>query len=82
MDIRVQLSYCVPSTDMETAGARIEAEDLVPLMGHPSGIGLAEFMNYPGVIHRDFAAIAKLRLFQGGHCPLLSGRISFGGRGV
>ncbi|MGB3313696.1 MAG: amidohydrolase family protein, partial [Albidovulum sp.] len=63
MDIRVQLSSCVPSTDMETAGARIEAEDLVPLMGHPSGIGLAEFMNYPGVIHRDRAAMAKLRLF-------------------
>lgn len=78
MDIRVQLSSCVPSTDMETAGAWIEAEDLVPLMGHPSGIGLAEFMNFPGVIHRDRAAMAKLRLFQGGHidghCPLLSGR--------
>jgi adenine deaminase len=47
-------------------------------MGHPSGIGLAEFMNYPGVIHRDPAAMAKLRLFEGGHvdghCPLLSGR--------
>jgi hypothetical protein len=47
-------------------------------MGHPSGIGLAEFMNYPGVIHRDPEAMAKLRLFEGGHidghCPLLSGR--------
>ncbi|KZY32786.1 adenine deaminase [Roseovarius sp. HI0049] len=78
MDIRVQLSSCVPSTDMETAGARIEAEDLAPLMGHPSGIGLAEFMNYPGVIHRDPGAMAKLRLFEGGHvdghCPLLSGK--------
>ncbi|MDQ1899205.1 adenine deaminase [Paracoccus sp. WLY502] len=78
MDLRVQLSSCVPSTDMETAGARIEAEDLGPLMGHPSGIGLAEFMNYPGVIHRDPGAMAKLRLFAGGHvdghCPQLSGR--------
>lgn len=78
MDIRVQLSSCVPSTEMETAGARIEAADLAPLMGHASGIGLAEFMNYPGVIHRDPAAMAKLRLFEGrhvdGHCPLLSGR--------
>lgn len=78
MDLRVQLSSCVPSTDMETSGARIEAEDLAPLMGHPSGIGLAEFMNYPGVIHRDPAAMAKLRLFSGGHvdghCPQLSGR--------
>ncbi|AKO96308.1 adenine deaminase [Marinovum algicola DG 898] len=78
MDIRVQLSSCVPSTDMETAGAQIEAADLEEVMGHPSGIGLAEFMNYPGVIHRDPRAMAKLRLFQGGHvdghCPMLSGR--------
>ena len=78
MDIRVQLSSCVPSTDMETAGARIDAADLAPLMGHPSGIGLAEFMNYPGVIHRDPGAMAKLALFDGGHvdghCPQLSGR--------
>lgn len=78
MDLRVQLSSCVPSTDMETAGARIEASDLKQVLGHPSGIGLAEFMNYPGVIHRDPSAMAKLRLFEGahidGHCPQLSGR--------
>ncbi|MCA8881405.1 MAG: adenine deaminase [Rhodobacteraceae bacterium] len=78
MDIRVQLSSCVPSTDMETAGAALSAADLAALMGDPSGIGLAEFMNYPGVIHRDPGAMAKLRLFAGGHvdghCPLLSGK--------
>lgn len=78
MDIRVQLSSCVPSTDMETAGAEIDAAALAEVMGHPSGIGLAEFMNYPGVIHRDPGAMAKLALFEGGHidghCPQLSGR--------
>ena len=78
MDIRVQLSSCVPSTHMETAGARLDADDLASVMGHPSGIGLAEFMNYPGVIHRDPQALAKLALFEGGHidghCPQLSGR--------
>ncbi len=78
MDIRVQLSSCVPSTHMETAGARIDAEDLAMVMDHPSGIGLAEFMNYPGVIHRDPGSMAKLKLFEGGHidghCPQLSGR--------
>ncbi|WP_372800853.1 adenine deaminase, partial [Paracoccus seriniphilus] len=78
MDLRVQLSSCVPSTEMETSGARIEADDLQQVMNHPSGIGLAEFMNYPGVIHRDPAALAKLKLFEGGHidghCPQLSGR--------
>ena len=78
MDIRVQLSSCVPSTDMETAGARLEAEDIAELRGHRSGIGLAEFMNYPGVIQRDPQAMAKLKVFEGehidGHCPLLSGK--------
>jgi adenine deaminase len=78
MDLRVQLSSCVPSTDMETSGASLDADEIAGLMGHPSGIGLAEFMNYPGVIHRDPGAMAKLRLFEGGHidghCPLLSGR--------
>ncbi|WP_378945868.1 adenine deaminase [Paracoccus sp. R86501] len=78
MDLRVQLSSCVPSTDMETSGAEILADDIARVMGHPSAIGLAEFMNYPGVIHRDPAAMDKLRLFEGGHidghCPQLSGR--------
>ncbi|MEZ5714810.1 MAG: adenine deaminase [Paracoccaceae bacterium] len=78
MDIRVQLSSCVPSTEMETAGARIGAEELAALRDHPRVIGLAEFMNYPGVIFRDPAAMAKLEAFQGrhidGHAPLLSGR--------
>lgn len=77
MDLRVQLSSCVPSTDMETSGAQIEAEDLAPLMDHPSGIGLAEFMNYPGVIHCEAGPMAKLDLFAGrhidGHCPQVTG---------
>lgn len=78
LDIRVNLSSCVPSTDMETAGARIEAADLIPLRDHPQVIGLAEVMNYPGVIHRDPGIIAKLEAFKGehidGHAPMLSGK--------
>lgn len=77
LDIRVNLSSCVPSTDMETAGARIEAADLIPLRSHPQVIGLAEVMNYPGVIHQDAGIMAKLEAFKGGHidghAPMLSG---------
>ena len=77
IDLRVQLPSCVPSTDMETSGARIEAADLASLMDHPKGIGLAEFMNYPGVIFRDPKVLDKLELFEGkhidGHAPTLSG---------
>lgn len=78
MDIRVNLSSCVPSTHMETAGANLSAADLLPLADHPRVIGLAEFMNYPGVIFRNPACMDKLRAFEGrhidGHAPLLSGR--------
>jgi adenine deaminase len=77
MDIRVQLSSCVPSTHMETTGAVLGAADIAPLMDHPRVIGLAEFMNYPGVINRDPGAMAKLEAFAGrhidGHAPLLRG---------
>ncbi len=78
MDLRVNLSSCVPSTAMETAGARLEAADLAPLMDHPKVIGLAEMMNDPGVVHGEPGVLAKLELFRGrhidGHAPLLSGR--------
>ncbi|WP_103257865.1 adenine deaminase [Tabrizicola aquatica] len=77
MDLRVQLSSCVPSTHMETTGAQLVAADLVPFMDHPKVIGLAEFMNYPGVLMKDAGCLEKLQAFQGrhidGHAPLLRG---------
>ncbi|MGP3698278.1 adenine deaminase [Rhodobacter sp. NSM] len=78
MDLRMQLSSCVPSTHMETAGAALEAADLAPLMDHPRVIGLAEFMNFPGVLMKDAGCLAKLEAFRGrhidGHAPLLRGK--------
>ncbi len=78
MDIRVQLSSCVPATHLETSGADLPIERLLPFRHHPKVIGLAEFMNFPGVIHKDPIAMAKLEAFQDGHIdghsPLLSGR--------
>ncbi|WP_376987551.1 adenine deaminase [Bosea sp. R86505] len=77
MDLRVNLSSCVPATHLETAGARLEARDLTPMMDHPKVIGLAEFMNFPGVIHRDPGCLAKLEAFShrhiDGHAPLVRG---------
>ena len=47
-------------------------------IGHPKVIGLAEFMNFPGVLAKDRRVLAKLAAFQGGHidghAPLLRGR--------
>lgn len=77
MDLRVQLSSCVPATHLETSGASLSATDLTPFMNHPKVIGLAEFMNFPGVLHLDPGALEKLELFEGwhidGHAPLLRG---------
>ncbi len=77
MDLRVNLSSCVPATHLETAGAALAAADLTPMMDHPKVIGLAEFMNFPGVIHRDPACLEKLSAFSerhiDGHAPLLRG---------
>lgn len=78
MDLRVQLSSCVPATHLETSGARLEAADIVPLAAHPKVIGLAEVMNVPGVLAGDPRLLAKLTAFQAGHidghAPLLRGR--------
>ena len=77
MDLRVQLSSCVPATHLETAGARLDAADLIALMNHPKVIGLAEFMNFPGLLARDPACLAKLEAFShrhiDGHAPLVRG---------
>ncbi|AIN85931.1 MULTISPECIES: adenine deaminase [Brucella] len=77
MDIRVQLSSCVPATHMETSGVELLIDDLLPFADHPKVIGLAEFMNFPGVLAKDPECMAKLRAFQGrhidGHAPLLRG---------
>src|SRR5208283_2854645 len=77
MDLRVQLSSCVPATDLETSGARLEMGDLLPFADHPKVLGLAEFMNFPGLLARDPSCLAKLAAFQtrpiDGHSPLLGG---------
>lgn len=77
MDVRINLSSCVPATPFETAGARLEIEDLLPFADHPQVIGLAEMMNFPGVLNCDPGILAKLEAFQGahmdGHAPLLRG---------
>ena len=77
MDLRVQLSSCVPATHLETSGARIGAAELAAYRDHAKVIGLAEFMNFPGVIHGDPDCLAKIEAFAGGHvdghAPLLRG---------
>ncbi|MFT8483193.1 MAG: adenine deaminase [Gluconobacter cerinus] len=78
MDLRVNLSSCVPATPMETSGATLAAADLVAYQDHPKVIGLAEFMNIPGVLNGDPGCLDKLAAFSGGHidghAPLMRGK--------
>lgn len=82
LDVFVMLSSCVPSTspqrELETSGALLRAEDLVPLQAHPRVIGLAEMMNYPGLLAGEPDVLDKLLVFQDrrrdGHCPGLRGK--------
>ncbi|MDY0874166.1 adenine deaminase [Dongia rigui] len=77
MDLRVQLSSCVPATHLETAGGRLTAADLLPYRTHPKVIGLAEFMNAPGIFHKVPEVMDKIEAFWGqhidGHAPLMKG---------
>lgn len=77
LDVRVNAPSCVPATHLETSGARLEAADLAALLSEPKVLGLAEVMNFPGVVQGDPEILSKLCAFHGrvidGHCPGLSG---------
>lgn len=78
LTIYVNVPSCVPATAMETTGARLEAEDIADLRHNPWVLGLAEVMNYPGVINGEEGVLAKLHAFRGrpvdGHAPGVRGR--------
>lgn len=68
----------VPATHMETSGASLSAEDLAALLEEGTVHGLAELMNFPGVVYGDPDVLAKIAAFGGrpldGHAPALSGQ--------
>jgi adenine deaminase len=70
-------SSCVPATHMSTSGAELDAAQLATLLDHPRVLGLAEMMNYPGLILGEPNVLAKMEVFKGrivdGHCPGVSG---------
>ncbi len=78
LDIFIMLPSCVPATDMETSGARLGPHDLSTFADKPWVLGLAEVMNYSGVIHRDNIVLKKIGIMKGkvidGHAPGLSGK--------
>ena len=80
LNVYIMLPSCVPATAFDESGAVLRSEDLELFYEHPRVLGLAEMMNYPGVLAGDtevmkkIAAAKKRKLKVDGHAPLLSGR--------
>lgn len=76
LDVYIVLPSCVPSTDFESSGAILEAQDLSLLIEEDTVIGLGEMMNYPGVINAEDKVLDKLILGRekviDGHGPMIS----------
>jgi adenine deaminase len=78
LSVYLMLPSCVPATSLETSGASLDAFALSKFMVLDDVLGLAEVMNYPGVIFRDSSVLDKILLAGkkriDGHAPGLSGR--------
>ena len=78
VDFFIMLPSCVPATPLETAGARITADDLSLMIADDRIAGIGELMNYPGVYRGEESELAKIQAGKGknidGHAPGLVGR--------
>lgn len=77
LNVFFTLSSCVPSSPLETAGSELRAFDIFPFLQEKWVVGLAEMMNYPGVLEAEPDVLDKLRIVDhkriDGHAPGLSG---------
>ena len=79
VDVRFMLPSCVPATPMDESGAVLDYRTIDSFYDHPRVQGLAEMMNYPGVIGADPQVIEKIVAAQAhhkkidGHAPDLLG---------
>ncbi|MDO8682929.1 MAG: adenine deaminase [Armatimonadota bacterium] len=74
----VMIPSCVPASEFETSGGAITAADIASLALDPRALGLAEVMNYPGVLEADPETLLKISInpkkVTDGHAPGLTGR--------
>ena len=79
VDVRFMLPSCVPATPLDESGAELGRKDLDGFYGHPRVQGLAEMMNFVGVLAGDEAVLEKLAAARlsdrriDGHAPDLAG---------
>ena len=80
LDIYMTLPSCVPASTYETSGFELNSYDLSLLIDSPWVLGIAEMMNFPGVVNLDKEVLSKIKLGVeknkriDGHSPYLSGK--------
>jgi adenine deaminase len=81
LDVYLMVPSCVPATDFETSGARLDANQINEIMSNPRVRGLGEVMAYPAVIAADYALLEKLGTVDSqrgqvadGHSPWVEGK--------
>ena len=80
LDVYMMLPSCVPASPYETSGFELNSYDLSLLIESPWVLGIAEMMNFSGVINLDKEVLSKIKLGLDkgrridGHAPYLSGK--------
>lgn len=80
IDVHFMMPSCVPATEIDESGAKLDCKDIdLYLDNNKKVLGLAEMMNYVGVINGDKNVLSKIVTSQAhhkkidGHAPELSG---------
>ena len=80
LDVRFMIPSCVPASPLDESGADLDYKDVDSFFDHPRVLGLAEMMNFPGIINADSLPVAKIVASQAhhkkidGHAPGLKGK--------
>ena len=75
LDVFVMAPSCVPASDFESPMSALEPADMEAILRHPRALGVAEMMNFPGVIAATPDVVARLELSDhaDGHAPGVMG---------
>ena len=79
IDVHFMMPSCVPATEIDESGAELDCKDIDMYLDNKKVLGLAEMMNYVGVINGDKNVLSKIVTSQAhhkkidGHAPELSG---------
>ena len=80
VDVRFMIPSCVPASPLDESGANLDYRDVDSFFDHARVLGLAEMMNFPGILTADGATVAKIVASQAhhkkidGHAPGLKGK--------